>query len=651
MSARDPSLPAALGLATLFGLFRIRPLGSPDAWWHLSGGRAVLESGQRGYPDPLAVAPAHDFVNAEWGFDLLALAAYRAGGAGSLVLLSALCASVSFLLVWLVARRWSPDRSGWPALAIASLVAGVTTVRFFPRPQLLFLVLLPAVLLTTRLAVTSKGRRRWAAVAATWLLVALWAQVHLSVFIAPLVVVAAALPWRFGAGPPEGQPRPPDRWLTIAALPLLLLPLTGSSGLGIVGQVTGHSSGEAIQHISDMVPMSPAWLLPPDGPDVLLLELLVLTAVLGAIGHRRLPVGPALLATLGVLMMLRSHRFAAAAAVLSTPMAAACWPAACDRGRRAVGVALLCCLAGAGSAARGWSPSLGLDRAHVPVDLGRAVDALDLSGAGFNDYDAGGFLGWTRYGQARVFIDGRTPIFFDDERYFAARAALAAPDVFERLHAIHDFAWVVVPRDAPLCRTLDRSTGWGTAWIDERRALFLPPGGRPLAALDPCSDEQTLLACRQAGHRDAWELEVELLLEKVPGAAWAHRTGALLAATCGPPDIEAATTHLVAAAAADPGSPHLPWTAAQVLLAAGDTQGAIAWLESAPREDRRARATLADLVVESDPARARRISQRLVRELGDEAPAELRRVLGRACALLGDPRCEQEQGWVLDPAR
>ncbi len=646
---RDPSLPLALLLAAGACLFRIRALASPDAWWHLSGGRAVLEAGARSYDDPLAVAPTEPFVNAEWGFDLLCLGLYRLAGAPGLVGLSALCAGASCLLVYLAVRDWGGVRDGWRALVVAGLVAGVTTVRFFPRPQILFLVLLPAVLWTTRRALATVGRARLAAVLATWLLVAIWAQVHLSVAVAPAVVALAALPGTLGRRAPDEPSVRPDRWLLLAGLPVLLLPLTGASGAGIVGQVTGHSSGDAIRHIADMQPMLLEWLLPPEGPDLALLELLVLAAVVGLVVSRRLPLGPTLLLVLGLVMMMRSHRFAAAAAVLAAPLAHTAWAGT----RRGIGpvLAVACCALGLASAGRGWSPSVGLDRAHVPVDLGRAVDALELSGPGFNDYDAGGFLGWTRYGRARVFIDGRTPIFFDDERYFAARTALRDPGAFERLHEVHRFEWVVIRREVPLCRALDESRSWGAAWIDQERALFLPAGGRPLAAFDPCSDEATLASCRATGFRDGWELELELLFELVPDAAWAHRIGALLGATCGSPDLEAAAAHLESAAAADPDAPELPWVAARVFLAAGDVERAVAWLESAPPEDRRARATLAGLLVSLDrPSDARRVAEGLLHELGDEAPAELRGVLADACRALGDDTCAEEQRWRADPA-
>ena len=88
-AARDRTLPLGLGLALVFGLVRLRPLGAPDLWWHLSVGRAVLGERARRFPDVTGIPPKEPFVAGEWGFDVLALGLWNLGGSAALVLFAA----------------------------------------------------------------------------------------------------------------------------------------------------------------------------------------------------------------------------------------------------------------------------------------------------------------------------------------------------------------------------------------------------------------------------------------------------------------------------------------------------------------------------------------------------------------------------------
>ena len=190
------------------------------------------------------------------------------------------------------------------------------------------------------------------------------------------------------------------------------------------------------------------------------------------------------------MMTLNTHRFRAAWAILLVPLVA-------DglrelRGRRAMGIALvLCLLLPLWSAHRSGllehGPDLGLDARWVPVELGDALDRLDVRGPVFNDYDSGGYIGWRRYGKARVFIDGRTPPFFTGDHFYAARVAPDEPEAFERLHAGYGFSGAVVGQGTALCEALAEDPEWEAAWRSESgwRTLFVtPPRGGGVA--EPC---------------------------------------------------------------------------------------------------------------------------------------------------------------------
>ena len=234
------------------------------------------------------------------------------------------------------------------------------------------------------------------------------------------------------------------------------------------------------------------WWWPPHARSILFVEVLAAIGVIGAIRSRRLAVGPAALAVFGLLMTLNTHRFRAAWAILLVPLVIDGWRGSFRReGTRATAIALAVGVVLAASQTRGWSgPDLGLDPAWVPTELGDAVVRFDVTGPIFNDYDAGGFLGWTLYGKARVFIDGRTPPYFTDDHFFAMRAAMADPAVFARLDAGYRFTAAVVPHDAALCAGLAAQAEWTAVWTGPRRTLF-----------QRGTDARSVPACTSSGGR------------------------------------------------------------------------------------------------------------------------------------------------------
>jgi len=480
---RDPTIPFGLALAGAMGVLRLRPLGAPDTWWHLSIGRTVLDEGARRFPDRVGIPPKDEFVAGEWVFDVLAVGLWDLGGSAALVTFAALCASASALLVWALARAVAGPDGRWAALGVTALVVGVTTVRFFPRPHVLFLVLLPAVLVVAwRAARAPAGEQlRW--LAGLLVLVAIWSQCHPSAVIAPAVVAGAGFPAVLGRRHPgERHGLTPALWVALVAV--CLLPLLSPYGLGLSEQVLGHSGTDSTAHIGEMHPMPVEWWWPPHARSILLVEALAALGIVASVAGRRLALGPAALALFGLLMTLNTHRFRAAWSILMVPWlldGLRAWRPP-PRVVRVLVVATVIAIP-AWEATRWDGPDLGLDPAWVPTDLGDAADRFALSGPIFNDYDAGGYLGFRRYGDVRVFIDGRTPPFFTDDHFWAARAALAEPSVFDRLHSEYAFTAAVVPSDATLCRALVAQPAWTPVWRGPRRTMFLPSGD---AIADPC---------------------------------------------------------------------------------------------------------------------------------------------------------------------
>ncbi len=645
---RDPTLAWGLLLALAAGVLRIRPLGAPDTWWHLNVGRIVLEHGQRRFPDRMAIEVKEQFVAGEWGFDVIAWGLHRLGGPDLLVAFAALAAAVSCLLVWRLARDGAPGRP-WTALGVAGVVLAATSWRFFPRPHVLFLCFLPAALLLAGRAARATDRRervRW--LLGLLALEGLWAQCHPSVIIAPAVVGLAGLPWILGrqeAG--EGSRRlHAELWIALAAL--ALLPFTSPDGLGLIDQVLGHSGTNSVAHIGEMQPLAWGDFWPPTSRSLLAVEALVVAAAAGMLRRRRVPVGPLLLGGFGLLMALNTHRFRAAWAILLVPLVADVVRFRREHRAFAAGVVGLLALC-VGSAGQGWNPGgpgatwQSIDRAWVPEALGDALDSLDVQGDVFNDYDAGGYIGFRRFDQVRVFIDGRTPLYFTDDHFWAARKAQGDPELFRRLDREHGFAAAIVPRDAALCSALEEADEWSAAWFDGSRALFVRPGAAPpLQQLSPCSSRSNVVACRSSEAPDAFARELRRVFALSPTSPYLGRLGYMLDAFClhpQAPDAEAWRSGWEL----EPDNPEIRWTQATDRRARGDLAGAADLLADA-KTARNLRLRLEIEAQAGDADGVRDAALAYVELEGDATPGDVLGSLAEACLRTGDAGCAVHEG-------
>lgn len=475
-------------LGAVFAL-RVRPLYSLDVWWHLSMGRGVWGAGARAIPEPVAALGPEVYVDPEWLFDVTLLGWHGLLGSDGVILATAAAAVLGVGMAYALARE--VGAGGLQAASIAAWVALAAQFRFLPRPQAWFLVLLPAVMLAALRCRRADAGRRVGGLALLHLALAVWSQSHGSVVVAPVVVWLTAFGWDDEA--------PPWRPAELAALAALAAwPFLGAHGVGIVDQVLRHSGGDAVRYITDMRALRPSDLIPTAMPSLVFVEILVGVGVAGAVRRRGAPWGAVGLVVLGLAMTLTAHRFRAAWAFLAVPLAAAGL-----RDRPAVpwlawlpGV-VLAAFAGlsAGQVGLGLHPTL------IPVGLADALEArlddgrLREGAVVYDEYGDGGYLGWRLGGRARVVIDGRTPVFFSPDDFWAWRVANRSKPVFDRLAAVFE-AWgepleaVAVERVRRVCPGLAADSSWTAVWRDETRVLFVPSaragGERPVDT--PCAE-------------------------------------------------------------------------------------------------------------------------------------------------------------------
>lgn len=162
-------------------------LASVDLAYQLRAGGEILDG--HGIPTQdtwTFTVPGQPWLDQQWGAQVILAAVHRVAGWTGLVVLRAVLVGCLFGLVYAACRARGADvrRAAW--LAIAAFI--VSAVALGLRPQLFGMVLLALTL-----AIVALRRRRPGLV---WLippLVAVWANVHGSFFLAPLVVGLAWL--------------------------------------------------------------------------------------------------------------------------------------------------------------------------------------------------------------------------------------------------------------------------------------------------------------------------------------------------------------------------------------------------------------------------------------------------------------------------
>jgi hypothetical protein len=163
-------------------------LGDCDTGWHIRTGQWILQNHRVPFQDLFSYSkPGGPWYAWEWLSDIVLAALYSLGGLRAIALAAILLLSVSFTLLYFLARRKSN-----PVIAILVTMAGAaaSSVHWLARPHLFtlfFVVVFYVVLERVR-----EGKR-----AALWLLVpatALWTNLHGGFFVGIAMIGA------YGAG-------------------------------------------------------------------------------------------------------------------------------------------------------------------------------------------------------------------------------------------------------------------------------------------------------------------------------------------------------------------------------------------------------------------------------------------------------------------
>lgn len=439
-----PWLTALLVYATL--LFAPQILNDGDTYWHLAAGEWMLAHRQVLDADPFSYSFAgQPWTTHEWLSEVLMALAFRTGGWGGVMALTAAAAALAAALV----AGYLRPRLGLVALTV-TLLLGLACL----APGLLAR---PHVLAFPVLAAWTIGllRARDAGRGPSLLLLPLmlvWANLHGSFVLGLALIGPFALEALI-----EGRARPwpvVRTWglFGLAALAAATVTPHGPEGLLFPFQLMGMSSAPTIDEWRS---------LDFSTPQPLEIGLLVLLLV-GFSRGLKVPL-LRLVLLLGLLHMSLQHGRHAmvlgllAPLLLADPLRQVTRPADPPSPASSLAVGLVIALLAGLTAGRMVAQPVRADAITTPASALAAVPADLARRPVLNEYGFGGYL---IFSGVRPFIDGRADMYGDAFVHAYDRTVSGDPAALTEALERHDVAWTILHPNNRAVPVLDRLDGW-----------------------------------------------------------------------------------------------------------------------------------------------------------------------------------------------
>jgi len=438
------SLPLAALLLFVAGL-SLRPMAESDLFFHLKAGQEILaRHGLPGRNLYSFTAPDYPDLDTSWLAEVGAAAVFSLGGFPAVVAVKTMVLLLAFAGAYGICRRRGAGAVA-SALALAA-AAFVGRDRFVERPHIFSL----AGAVATLGAIDAMPERRGGAAvrAAAWFLAAvvLWANLHAGVFVAPVLVGAAAV-----ATGGIGRDWAGARRLALLAAGAALATLATPVGWGLIRYLHLHLVLPALHPVDEF--RAPTWL--SDGALVIYAGTFVaaatfLVATGEGVARRQTLTRLASVLPLGILAA-HSVRFGADFALVAAPVLAIAATGAGDRltlrlAPRHPGVAQLlrsplpavataALLIGfsvaphlAAGSTSGGGFGIGLDTRELPLGAIAFANDNGLRERMYNDFEIGSYLLFEPVGgypRGRVFVDPRLPAYPPEMHRLLGRSDLS----------------------------------------------------------------------------------------------------------------------------------------------------------------------------------------------------------------------------------
>jgi hypothetical protein len=398
----------------------LRPMAESDLFFHLKAGQEILR--RHGLPGRNLFSftyPDYPDIDTSWLAEVGAALVFAWRGFPGVVVAKTLVVMAAFAGAWRVAVKRGAGR----AMAACALAAAayVGRDRLVERPLVFSFAGEVAALAAIAALRERAGVAAVRAALAFLLVVVIWANLHAGVFVAPLLLGAAA-----GAELVRGQRAAAGRLSAVAAASLLAM-LATPVGTGLFRYLALHLQLPALHPVDEF--RAPTWLSDPSL--FVYAGVVVLTAAAAlALGQRSvlLELAPAIPMA---LLAARTVRFGADFALVSAPALAVLLSALIRRPGRAastlVPAVLLAVALGPGLGRDGFR-GIGLDTGELPLDAIAFANAQGLRDRMYNDFEIGSYLMFDPVGgypRHRVFVDPRIPSYPPEMHRLLGRANLS----------------------------------------------------------------------------------------------------------------------------------------------------------------------------------------------------------------------------------
>lgn len=463
-----------------------------DSGWHIRNGEAILATGTLPRSDPYSWSkPGEPWFAWEWGADVLMGWAHRLDGLSGV---SALYTVLISICTWLWFRlHWLHSADFLLACILASPMLSTVNLHWLARPHLFGWVLVLVSLLWLGRLRAGAG---WRAGLAAFLLAGVWANLHASFFLLPLLCLAYAVHhllrpvlWPDIEAPPEHAAA---FVYLVAASGALAGTFVNPYGWRLHFHVVSYlANGELLERIGEFQSFN---FHSEGAAQIILTVVIALAGAVLAFGQRN--VAHSLILAALTILALRSAR--------GLPILALVLPLAAGAITRALATAAPGWLAGAlrysanlrgleaGFRGYAWAPVLavlalgilhspaisartGFSPGEFPVEASRQVVGTLPSEARILAPDKfGGYLIYRFEGRRKVFFDGRSDYYGVDFMRNYIELVQVRPG-FERQLESFGFTHALLPVNYSLLAVLPRM-GWREVYRDGTAVVLEAPG-------------------------------------------------------------------------------------------------------------------------------------------------------------------------------
>lgn len=404
-------------------LLGTRPLQDQDIFFHLAAGRAIVEAGRLPAIDPfifpLADVPA---IYPEWGFEVLFHGIERIAGLPGVFGLVALIGGVTTYMLYRIAVRWAPP---WMAVGVTMSAVAILEWRSLPRPEILLMLALVAVVWAIPMRPDEDRRRWWLVPFVAWAL----AMCHPSVAL--LLGVAGALALEQTVRTRSALP------LATVAIAVVAACLTPYGIEQVLLPLKFMGDRRLIDGLSEFMPAFDTEYRP--------LFIAATASGMLAIGiaGRRTSWGMVIVFAVFAVAAYRHARLISLLALPMTLLLAVAWCAAQTWRRYAVVAVVAVTSMFAASIFLSGPRGIGLDARGLPEQAAARIASMPAGSRVANFLDFGGYLEWRLGTEYPLLVDGRN---FDANRAVLLHDALFRADAgWEWFLAANGVDMVVTP--------------------------------------------------------------------------------------------------------------------------------------------------------------------------------------------------------------